>query len=73
MYDKRSCLIQEKVPVGWLGRFRGRLLLTNRSFRFLARLQKPSISGGFSKIAVIVGHVVIAKGLEDFFLFQFNI
>ena len=45
--------VQETIlPGDWCGRFRGRLLLTSRSFRFLARLK--AFSGGLLKILLVV-------------------
>ena len=49
---KCAVLLQGKVPVDWLGRLGGRLLLTSRSFRFLARLK--AFSGGLPKIFLVV-------------------
>ena len=40
------------MPVGWLRRLRGRLLLNNRPFRFLARLKAFS-TGSLSKILLV--------------------
>ena len=42
---RQTVLLQGKVPSVWGERFRGRLLLTSRSFRFLARLK--TFSGGY--------------------------
>ena len=36
---RRTVLLQGKVPGDWCGRFPGRLFLSSRSFRFLARLK----------------------------------
>ena len=36
---RRTVLLQGKVPGDWCGRFPGRLFLSRRSFRFLARLK----------------------------------
>ena len=41
---RQTVLLQGKVPGDWCGRFRARLFLTSRSFRFLARLK--AFSGG---------------------------
>ena len=49
---RQTVLLQGKVPGDWCGRFRGRLLLTIRSFRFLARLK--AFSGGLLKILLVV-------------------
>ena len=51
---RQTVLLQGKVPGDWwlIGRFRGRLLLTSRSFRFLARLK--TFSGSLLKILLVV-------------------
>ena len=49
---RQTVLLQGKVPGEWCGRFRGRLLLISRSFRFLARLK--TFSGGLLKILLVV-------------------
>ena len=49
---RQTVLLQGKVPLDWCGRFRGRLLLTNRSFRFLAVLK--AFTGGLLKILLVV-------------------
>ena len=49
---RQTVLLQGKVSVGWFGRFRGRLLLTNRSFRFLACLK--AFSDGFLRILLVM-------------------
>ena len=36
---RQTVLLQGKVPGDWCGRFPGRLFMTSRSFRFLARLK----------------------------------
>ena len=42
---RKTVLLHGKKPVAWFGRFRERLLRTNRSFRFLGHLK--ALSGGF--------------------------
>ena len=49
---RQTVLLQGKVPGDCCGRFRGRLLLTSRPFRFLARLK--AFSGGLFKIFLVV-------------------
>ena len=49
---RQTVLLQGKVPGDCCGRSRGRLLLTSRSFRFLARLK--AFSGGLVKIFLVV-------------------
>ena len=49
---RQTVLLQRKVPGDCCARFRGRLLLTSRSFRFLARLK--AFSGGLLKIFLVV-------------------
>ena len=49
---RQTVLLQGKVPGDWCGRFRGRLFLTSRSFRFLARLK--AFSGGLLKILLVL-------------------
>ena len=44
--------VNGKVPGDWCGRFRSRLFLTSRSFRFLARLKASS--GGLLKILLVL-------------------
>ena len=51
-YVRQTVLLQGKLPGDWCGRFRGRLLLISRSFRFLARLK--TFSGGLLKILLFV-------------------
>jgi len=48
----QTVLLQGKVPGDCCGRFGGRLLLTSRSFRFLAPLK--AFSGGLFKIFLVV-------------------
>ena len=63
---RQTVLLQGKVPGDWCGRFRGRLFLTSRSFRFLARLQ--AFSGGLLKILlVLLSSRRIRKFLEIIF------
>ena len=55
------------VPGDWCGRFRGRLFLTDRPFRFLARLK--AFNGGLLKILlVLLSSQRIRKFLEIIFL-----
>ena len=49
---RQTVLLQGTVSGDWCGRFRGRLLLTSRSFRFLVRLE--AFSGGLLKILLVV-------------------
>ena len=64
---RQTVLLQGKVPGDWSGRFRGRLLLTRRSFRFLARLK--AFSGGLLKIfLVVLSSRRMRKFLEMIFL-----
>ena len=49
---RQAVLLQRNVSVEWFGGSCGRLLLTNKSFRFLARLK--AINGGFLKILLVV-------------------
>ena len=64
---RQTVLLQGKVPGDWCGRFRGRLFLTNRSFRFLACLK--AFSGGLLKILlVLLSSRRIRKFLEIIFL-----
>ena len=63
---RQTVLLQGKVPGDWCGRFRGRLFLTSRSFRFLARLK--AFSGGLLKILlVLLSSRGILKFLEIIF------
>ena len=63
---RQTVLLQGKVPGDWCGRFRGRLFLTSRSFRFLARLK--AFSGGLLKILlVLLSSRRIRKFLEIIF------
>ena len=63
---RQTALLQGKVPGDWCGRFRGRLFLTSRSFRFLARLK--AFSGGLLKILlVLLSSRRIRKFLEIIF------
>ena len=63
---RQTVLLQGKVPGDWCGRFRGRLFLTSRSFRFLARLK--AFSGGLTKILlVLLSSLRIRKFLEIIF------
>ena len=63
---RQTVLLQGKVPGDCCGRFRGRLLLTSRSFRFLARLK--AFSGGLLKIfLVMLSSQMIWKFLEMVF------
>ena len=48
---RQRVLLQGKVPGDGCGRFRGRLPLTSRSLRFLARLK--ALSGGLLKILLV--------------------
>ena len=64
---RQTVLLQGKVPGDWCGRFWGRLFLTNRSFRFLARLK--AFNGGLLKILlVLLSSERIRKFLEIIFL-----
>ena len=49
---RQTVLLRRHVTVGWFGGSYGRLLLTNKSFSFLARLK--AVNGGFLKILLVV-------------------
>ena len=62
-HARQTVLLQGKVPVGCFGRFRGRLLLTNRSFRFLARLK--AFSDGFLRMSIFIPPTVSGVYMEN--------